>query len=647
MWGKRYTILAVVTVVIALFNASIGGITEHRAALPGMGQLDAYDESRACSDNLESFQVDVNFSNPIILEYGRYIRISCHSDEDILLCPGMPMLPVVNIVVTIPLGSKIIDVNYVGSSYEKMDLPGKIMPAPMPFKINGKGVSSVCSQQCIPKLDESTYGSSSYFPSEWYSFHRGGGLLDGKRVSFLSIHVYPVRYAPRLDSIQYTRGVTVEVLYEKPETQSFMAGDGYDMLVISPSEFIGALRPLEDYKNSIGVSTKLVALEEITCRGRDTQEQIKYCIKQAIEDWGVTYVLLVGNRTKVPARVVDSGDIPIYPQFVTDLYYGDVFDCDGRFCSWDANNNSVFGELNDTAIVDGMDLYPDVYVGRLLCRNRSEVELVVNKTISYEENTWGKPWFKNLVVCGGDSHSMWKDIVFNLFLGGGIAREGEYIGDRVAENMSESGFNVTKLYASALFPFGDADAERLTVENINTAINKGAGFVVFSGHGNPLMWGTHPPSLDGIWLPFHRGYSTPDDLASLHNSGKLPIVVFDACSCGDYSNITGVPSPLAWDFVNKPDSGAVASYACTSLAFGYPGELTTQTCNGFVSSHLFSTYAAGVMYTGELLADTLTAYLNSQVAMSKYVPASMSVLCVEYWTLFGDPSLHIGGFPHR
>ncbi|NIM97229.1 MAG: hypothetical protein GTO24_03805, partial [candidate division Zixibacteria bacterium] len=64
------------------------------------------------------------------------------------------------------------------------------------------------------------------------------------------------------------------------------------------------LQPLIAHKNSRGVQTVLKTTEEIYAEyvGRDEPEKIKYFIKDAIETWGVDYVLLVGGAALVPGR---------------------------------------------------------------------------------------------------------------------------------------------------------------------------------------------------------------------------------------------------------------------------------------------------------------------------------------------------------
>ena len=87
-------------------------------------------------------------------------------------------------------------------------------------------------------------------------------------------------------------------------------------------------------------------------------------------------MLLVGGRYDgvthetwwVPVRyshLNDGGE----GSYLTDLYFADIYNPDGSFSSWDSNNNGIFGEWNATA-KDVVDMYPDVYVGRLPVHER-------------------------------------------------------------------------------------------------------------------------------------------------------------------------------------------------------------------------------------------------------------------------------------
>ena len=80
--------------------------------------------------------------------------------------------------------------------------------------------------------------------------------------------------------------------------------DVYDMVIIAPSEFSDELQPLIDHKNSHEVETTFKSTEEIYNEydAFDEAEEIKYFIKDAIEEWGIDYVLLVGRVDKLPIR---------------------------------------------------------------------------------------------------------------------------------------------------------------------------------------------------------------------------------------------------------------------------------------------------------------------------------------------------------
>ncbi|MGC9308120.1 MAG: C25 family cysteine peptidase, partial [Thermoplasmatota archaeon] len=142
--------------------------------------------------------------------------------------------------------------------------------------------------------------------------------------------------------------------------------DGYDMVVIAPALFSDALQPLIDHKNSHGIETFLQTTDAIydAYEGRDRAEQVKYYIKDAIEQHNVTYVLLVGGRvgqrfkTYVPMRYANVDDDYTHKQILSDLYFADIYRENGDFEDWDENGNGVFAEWtgNGMAPDDKMDL---------------------------------------------------------------------------------------------------------------------------------------------------------------------------------------------------------------------------------------------------------------------------------------------------
>ena len=450
--------------------------------------------------------------------------------------------------------------------------------------------------------------------------------------------------------------------------------DNYNLIIITPTSFSEELQPLMDHKEEHAISTKLVTLEDIynstyfPAEGRDDAEQIKFFIKNAIENWNSNYVLFVGGKEEMPVRysVFQFGSHNefkpdfLFPKisslnsggFITDLYYADIYDENGSFCSWDSNNNSVFGELARDDAIDELDLYPDIYVGRILCQNPAEVETVVNKIIDYENNAFGEEWFNNLIVCGGDTHpNTWEEILLSLFFKNitGLryrpAWEGEYMGDQVAKCLDT--FTAKKLYSTGLLRIF---AKRLTTENINQAINDGAGFVLFSMHGSPTSMLTFPPFNKKltIQLPSPSGYNI-SEVQNLTNGNKLPVVVFGACSNGDFDTVT---CPIAWEFVKHNDGGAIASFALTTEGNIYPTTMYTESLSGHTTMSVFEAYADGIDMLGEIWGETIKRYLDDDIAWSISENMNsdgnsvnwLNYLAIEEWILFGDPSLKIGGY---
>ena len=84
--------------------------------------------------------------------------------------------------------------------------------------------------------------------------------------------------------------------------------DQFDLLIISHCQYETSLTKLVIHKNNVGIKTKLVTTCDIysesytPLEGRDDQEIIKYFIKYAIEEWNISFVLLVGDFRQIPVR---------------------------------------------------------------------------------------------------------------------------------------------------------------------------------------------------------------------------------------------------------------------------------------------------------------------------------------------------------
>ncbi|HHH80351.1 MAG TPA: hypothetical protein ENL13_05560, partial [Thermoplasmatales archaeon] len=386
--GERY--ISVVLVVLLLFST---------AAVLGAGE----------APNINVKKMNLAFSTPEITYKDNFIQLSVEGTTTTTHTDGAPMLPVNKVVYEFPMGTTISSVKLVHSPAATMKLPMKIIPSPTPVPLNEEGASSATP------MDEKIYNSAVYYPENWFTYKVRVGLnANNERTAFLVVDIYPIRYSPMNDEIQYITDGTLEVNYKEPSTNAFSKSD-YDLLIISASSYMDEMQRLADHKESHGIRTKLVSVDDISGTGRDKQEQIKYYIKNAIENWNIKYVLLVGGyrsffgldkpELQLPLRYVHLND-GAEDGFVSDLYYSDIYYYDPSsgyaFDDWDSNGNGRFGEW-DWYGYDDIDLVPDVHLGRLACRTVKEAKIMVDKIINYESTySANADWFKKMVAFTGD-----------------------------------------------------------------------------------------------------------------------------------------------------------------------------------------------------------------------------------------------------
>ncbi len=287
----------------------------------------------------------------------------------------------------------------------------------------------------------------------------------------------------------------ITVTYEPP-TQPQTFQEEYDLVIISPPDFEQKLQTLVDHKNDHGMNTILKTTEEIYAEytGADKPEQIKKFIYDYKENHNITYVLIVGGLKSyynandkedpnqgstdwhVPVRYTNikkSGSTVDYGA-LCDLYYADLYNSTGEYCSWDSNGDGIYahwGKFSGIPI-DDLDFHPDVYVGRLACRNKFELNTVIKKIINYESTTpTSKAWLQTMIGIGGKT--------FELYQG---QPDGEYLCDLAMTYMDDYVNDEVRVYASNE---GTSDPYPAAGDIIR-AISGGAGYVSFEGHGNPF-----------------------------------------------------------------------------------------------------------------------------------------------------------------
>ncbi|HDM67160.1 MAG TPA: hypothetical protein ENG62_02095, partial [Thermoplasmatales archaeon] len=251
---------------------------------------------------IDSLSVNYRFSLSDINVTNRgFLSVNVSGANSFLIQHGYPILPCRTEVFHLPFESKILSIDVSINNVHRYNLPGKIEPSPYPCSLGFD--SNPVDFPCKVVYDFDVY------PEDWFSYRVGCGIYRGEYCVFLTVDLYPVRYSPWDDEIIVVDSMSIDITYSPPmKVSSDPPSKEYQLVIISPSEFAGDLQVLVDHKISRGVSTKLVLLDEIynglyfPVSGRDDAEKIKYFIKDAIEEWDTTFILLVGGIDKIPSR---------------------------------------------------------------------------------------------------------------------------------------------------------------------------------------------------------------------------------------------------------------------------------------------------------------------------------------------------------
>ncbi len=601
--------------------------------------------------NKEHFSTSFSLSSPEIISTENYTDINLKEQTSKTFEPNKPMLPIVTKVFILPFKTEIKDIEIIphGQKIKKISNPIKRTPEIIPI-----GYLNIDEISSFKENDDSNYNIKIY-PKKLYDYSINSGRSENDIVNYLTLRINPVRYDYINKCIIYFDNLDISINFKIPfETIDF--GNEYDLLIITPFSFTKEVKPLVEHKNSYGIRSKLVTVEEILLgrnypkQGRDKAEKVKYFIKYALDEWGIKYVMLFGGRKGgilnprwwVPVRYSNIVDF-IERSHLTDLYFADIYDSQGNFSSWDSNNDDVFGEWY-TGSKDIIDMYPEVYIGRIPCKNKDEAKIMVDKIITYETTVYGTDWIKRFVGVAGDSYPNFNEAYY----------EGELATEAAFKFLE--GFESKFLWTST--------GNFTNKSDVIDAVNQGCGILMFSGHGNPKEWATHPPESES-WIDVANSF----EMDLYNNTNKLPIILVTSCWSSKFSTsyleiINGilrngilffrktsppsgfylyewVPKCWSWAFCSLADTGSMAVIGNTGLGYGIHGEECLSGKSQFMEIQFCKSYSQGGEYLGEAHSNQLILY------MTEFPPMEDKIDCktTQELLLIGDPSLKIGGYP--
>jgi len=622
--------------------------------LSGLGAV-ATSETKMSEEIFEIKQT-LSFKEPIIDDIGEYVTVNLPDSSARLRQPGAPDLPMNVLVYYLPFGVENVEVKFTPLDICEQVISKDVIPAsePVPL-IYGKTIES--------KIEKAKELYSSIYPDVWYGVRVGCGLNpeNNVRSTIVSVQVF-TQYSGTDHKLFSIKNAELEITY-KMGKNSVTSADEYDMVVIAPEEFSFALQRLIKHKEKFGVKTILQTVEDIYNEydGFDKPEEIKLFIKDAIEQWNITYVLLVGglnnyddaedrdNRNEgttfwhVPVRYTNlyDDDYPtVYdPGAISDHYYADVYKEGSVFEDWDSNDDGIFAAWDCPGKADDeLDLYPDVYVGRLACRNKFEVLYMVHKIVIYEKISARSGWFNRMVCIAGDSFP-------------GYGAEGENTCNAMLEYMTD--FDPVKVYASNR---DTGEGKTPTNTNITRTAISGSGFLSFEGHGNPAVWATKWPG-GNEWVDKYDLFN----FTKWFNLRRLPVCVVGGCHNsqinvtrnktengpdigGYWTHGLAIPECWSWWMTRKIFGGSIATIGMTALGYGVVGPSDPIGLGAYMDLLFFWAYGEEEEHVlGDACGAALTRYV-SEIPTDPLHDEKVDTKTVQSWLLLGDPSLMIGGY---
>ena len=431
----------------------------------------------------QTVEMTYHFDNPKVIELRGYQQINFDGCLQTAVA-GNPSLPYQMVSLVLPQGTEAESIEVELSDFQEVEASINLFPYQPSRTMNDKGQKELV-------INEAIYASKSVYPAENHGIVTTQ-YKNGYGFAFASFT--PVQYIPSEGKVMYakTANVRVNTKASKDDHSNMLWGTqeikntvkrlaqnsemvdtyntkgrevtNYDVLIITGSEFVSGYAEYCEYYNSIGMRNQIVTTADIyaTMSGIDNQDKIRNYIIQEYQNNGIMMVVLGGDVNIVPYRgffcqvqsssLYESNDIP------ADLYYNGL---DG---TWNDNNDGHWGEPGED------DLMPEIGVSRMSFKTNDELQNMIHKTLSYQQNpVMGE--FHKVILAGEHLYdnptsngSDYLELLIGTHDDNGYTTVG-YPTD----------YNFTKLYEELGTWSGSA---------LKQAINAGTSYVHHDGHAN-------------------------------------------------------------------------------------------------------------------------------------------------------------------
>ncbi|WP_300621436.1 C25 family cysteine peptidase [Dokdonella sp.] len=380
----------------------------------------------------------------------------------------------------------------------------------------------------------------------------------------------------------------------------------YDYLIVSHPTLIDAIRPLAEFHEKRGLKVAVLDIDAVYDEfnhGITHPQAVRNLVDTAWHSWPEPrprFLLLVGDSSfDIRHDAYNDGK---YAKWVNqELLYPNAFGtiASGRYSempkslgernlipTWQfPSPEGQSASDNWFAAVDGDDWHPVVAVGRFPVVKPEEVKAIVDKTIDYLSKPQLGAWRRDVMFITDEIQSF------------------KHASDEIATALGKEGFLADKVYASP-----EVSENAVHQSAIRDGIDDGRLLVHFIGHGGRYIWRTGPPDLRK-----NNDLFTLDDVGSLNNGGRLPMVLSMTCYSAPFDNPT--EDSIGERFLREPDKGAVAVFAASWRNSPSPA------------------------YSKSIISELLTPGATIGEAIVRGKKQSKDRILVEMYNLLGDPAV--------
>lgn len=382
----------------------------------------------------------------------------------------------------------------------------------------------------VPFVEGNEYLHNSFYPGNLATL--GDPYIQG-HFRGQSIHFHPVQYNPVTHTLRVYSNIEVNVRPTEADGENMLVNaqphainatwreayddhfinfqnnaDRYDqidemgnILVITHAQYIEELQPWVDWKKQKGFPTEVVDVATI-----GNLNAINNYVENYYNTNGLTYLIVVGDEDQVPVQLLNNSG----GQGYCDPCYG---------------------------YISGNDSYSEIFIGRFLFHDDSELPAFISKVLEYERNpNTSVDWFSVAMGIGSNE-------------GDGFGDDGQADWEHqngIKEQLLDYTYTaVHERYDGShggASPSGGATADATggpAASSLSAVINSGCSLINYTGHG------AHDLIVTGSY--------TSSNINALTNNGKYPYFIIVGCCTGDYDDDDDSGDTFGEQWIKSPN----------------------------------------------------------------------------------------------